>query len=410
MESSKISPLEKKSSAPVAFIVFIFIFCLAFISFLQFTLPSDKNWTYSCLVLIAGIVFSIGSVLKGYGSPVGKQKENPSPFFPKNHLNEESPIILSDKDLQVIVQQLKLDLEQKESFLKNFEEKITQKNEEIQLKQGEINSLQSSVKNLKEEIEEKVSKLQKQEGRFLGEQNRKDSLLKEYKTTIAQQREIIEKKQNYNSKLEVKVADLSYEIKALLQLEDFHHSELKPSLPHSALPNSEFDHYNIDSLYETIQGTEKDSSNFDAFSLLDKYAVLAQNFKPSETFRSPRSSLSSSRFHLDLRHLYDILEREEQFILFVYSLLEQKIIFTNKKSKQILAYSPDSFSHNFKELIQKGRSGWENAINQIDTEEKQNLRLIIKSQSQEDILFHCYLEKIPKGIFNSFCLGLLIPS
>ncbi|MCH1430373.1 MAG: hypothetical protein L7U87_06395 [Chlamydiales bacterium] len=416
MDTVKASSIENTRPNSPVIIIAGFLICAAAILYLQAYLPPEKSWTYSCLILIFGIITSISFIMtKGKSSLPERvtSQGDQSPFLPEADLPDSESLIINQKDLQSLVENLKQELHEKETLTGNLQAKVEKKDHELERRFQQLQSVDSQVKDLKKELEDTKSQLSLQEKESQQEHSRKDSLLEEYKTTIAQQREIIEKKQNYNSKLEAKVSDLSYEIKALLQLEDYQHNDLqeKPNLPQTSLPNSEFDHYNINNLYETIQdGTKDQSSNFDAFSLLDKYVSLAQKFKPSETFHGNSNSLSANRFHLDLRHLYDILEGEEQFILFVYSFFEQKIIFTNKRVKQVLSFSPDSFCHNFKELIQKGREEWEAAVSQEDTLNKEGLRLIIKSQTQEDTLFHCYLQKIPKGIFNSFALGLLIPA
>lgn len=416
MDTVKASSIENARPNSSVIIIGSFLICAASIMYLQAYFPPEKSWTYSCLILIVGIIASISFIMIKGQAPLADKSSRPeerSPLLSEVDLPTTESLVINQKDLQSLVNNLKQELHEKETLVDSLQAKIEKKDQELEKRVQQLQNFDSQVKDLKKTLDDTQSLLSSKEKESQQEHFRKNSLLEEYKTTIAQQREIIEKKQAYNSKLEAKVSDLSYEIKALLQLEDYHHNDLqeKPNLPQTSLPNSEFDHYNINNLYETIHDGAKDqSSNFDAFSLLDKYVSLAQKFKPSETFHGNSNSLSANRFHLDLRHLYDILEGEEQFILFVYSFFEQKIIFTNKRVKQVLSFSPDSFCHNFKELIQKGREEWEAAVSQESTLNKEGLRLIIKSQTQEDTLFHCYLQKIPKGIFNSFALGLLIPA
>lgn len=99
-------------------------------------------------------------------------------------------------------------------------EKIEELNCEMDRKLAEVRSTYLEYDDISKEynrLQEELKALQIETQEQL---RNKEALLGDYQHTIAEQRNIIEKKQRYIFKLEEKVRDLMYEIRSLLQLEE----------------------------------------------------------------------------------------------------------------------------------------------------------------------------------------------
>lgn len=333
---------------------------------------------------------------------------------------------------------------EEDELLASYQEKIKQLHSYIQeLRNGyehQIDLLHSSAAKSKAQVEELSvemdKKLEEVRGAYLEyedvrkenvrlqEENallrkeaeeglkHKDSLLTEYQHTISEQRIIIEKKQHYVSRLESKVRDLMYEIRSLLQLEEH-------TLPPSSAPpveisdqsvnEKEFDQYYIPSR------KERAATPFDLSHALGRYLETAEKFTGVDHLgylggKSPRFlDVSVDTYAIDLRRFFDTLREENSHVLFVYSQMEQKLLFVNNHVRTVLGWNPDKFIKDFPQLVEDGFNQLQEAMGRINSVKESQLRLAIRCKTGQDQLFHCFLGAISHGPFLNHVIGILSP-
>lgn len=226
---------------------------------------------------------------------------------------------------------------------------------------------------------------------------KKETILSEYRSTLQDQREVIEKKQKDIQLLQVRVNDLKYELENVLKLKAHDPQDTLPffqttplSLENPEVPSP--------SLSNSLQHK------------LDRYVKMAMTLNSSYHLtknqgRSPQVPLGS--LIIDQRRLFDRLQNEENEALMVYSREEKRLIFINNQITSLLGWSPERFLTDFSFLIQKNYIDWREALEEVKVQEQKNLRLLMKAKSGKEVLTHCYLKEVPEGVFKGHIIGLL---
>ncbi len=215
----------------------------------------------------------------------------------------------------------------------------------------------------------------------------KESLNGEYQRTIAEQRNILEKKQHYIAKLEGKVRDLMYEIRSLLQLEK--------SPPVQSVAQ--------------IPPPESSATPFDLSLQMQRFIEKAENQMGMEHLggTSPRFLDPSDSYEVDRRRLIDSFRDETDGIVYILSITERRFIFVNQQVKVLLGWSPEKFMKEFPRLVVSGYEEWRGAIKSIGSTQGSQTQIAIQGKSGEKKEFACTMGRVSKGPFTNHVIGIL---
>ncbi|MCB1135218.1 MAG: hypothetical protein KDK78_03015 [Chlamydiia bacterium] len=273
---------------------------------------------------------------------------------------------------------------------------------------------------LQKEVERLEAELDRLESEGQGAVQHRDALLNEHKQTINEQRSVIERKQDYILKLENKVRDLSYEVKTLIQLNDESIEEKNaaserasdhpvlnlfdgeiPALPLHAEPS----HPGIHDM-----GEMKVQTAYDASLQLQKCIDTARRLTGATHLSGTNGrllDLSSDSYAIDLRRLFDSYNSESACPVFLYSKREDKLLFVNPQITSLLGWSPDKFTKDYPSLVTEGWTDWKRALKEVTADKPQQMRLLMKTKSGDDLLTHCNIGMIPNGAFAGHLVGVI---
>ncbi len=299
----------------------------------------------------------------------------------------------------------------KESLHKQtlLETSLNEKILEITLLNDEKQRMNDLTSNLEKELSDQKVAFQEQ---ILQHEKQ----INESHQTIIDQRTLIEKKHQQVALLETKVRDLTYEIKTLLQLAEIENSTAEmstlPRVNHflSETPNP----YQTDSdTYETyhLPADQQVHTEEEASNLLKRCVDIAQKITGASYYNNSTSrirNLSVDNHTLDLRRLFDSLRGEKSSTIIFYSQKENKILFVNNQSKNLLDWSPEKFLQNFTDII-LDTSPWKHGLNQLSVKNEIQINLVMKSKSGEEVPVHCMLGLIPTGLFRQHVIGVFYP-
>lgn len=323
-------------------------------------------------------------------------------------LNEKVRRLLSTQD-PVENEELKRTLAEAQERIQSLHESLIEKDHELEHIREEHSLLSHSSVELDNRIKSNQEQVVK-----------KDNQLTEYQQTILEQKNIIDKKQQYIWKLESKIQDLKYEVETLLQLKDLGAQNLiqedvqNKRTQHPVL--EVFDKENtfeeeLEPLFQTMpQSSDKRvQSHYDAAVQLRKCIEVAQKLTGANHFSGGNSRLlnfSPDSYAIDLRRLFDNFRTENSSLIFFYSESEQRLLFVNNHVKSLLGWSPEKFVKDFPTLIQEGIEEWRSALSQLDTRGEAQARLLLKARTGKDILLHCTLGLIPSGTFKGHVIAI----
>lgn len=276
------------------------------------------------------------------------------------------------------------------------DERLCEKEIAIVKKNKELEEHCQKSRNCYEDLKSQYIRLQEELKRQAEESDNqlkhKDLLLSEYQHTIFEQRAIIEKKQRYIVKLEGKIEDLSYEIRSLLQMEEPKETKEVPQKP-----KEEVIHYYL---------PKEKITPYDLAIHLQHYVEMAESFKGvNQLGGSTLLDLSLESYALDQRLLFDALREETTGIIFVYSQIENRLVFANNYTKTALHISPEKMIKEFQDLVVEGFNEWKTKISLLQKEAELPLSILDKNDNRHS--FKCFMKPISKGPFTRYVIGLL---
>ncbi|MCH9632797.1 MAG: hypothetical protein S4CHLAM6_11390 [Chlamydiae bacterium] len=226
--------------------------------------------------------------------------------------------------------------------------------------------------------------------------DKREIALSDSRLTIKEQREIIEKKQEEINILNMQINDLKYEVENLLKIDEQEQdifTEEKLDLE----PIVEKPHLNLSD--QEVSLSDK----------LQRYIDLAQKMTETNPFAQPKTGhhFPFGTLLIDQRRLFDRFQNEESEVVLVYSIEEERLIFINDQVQNLLGWNSDKFLKDFLFLVQKGHEQWDKALQTLSDNQLQEVRLLMKTRSGQNILTHCYLRKVPQGAFEGHVLGIL---
>lgn len=282
--------------------------------------------------------------------------------------------------------------------------------EELNLKNEAIHKLEKEKQLFETRIDDVHRALSASQAEADEEVRRKSVLLSEYQETINQQREVIQKKQEQIAELENKVRDLNYEVKTLLQLTEVEkpakksrESEQKP--PENTLPE--------DNAVAPSSANHLVKSPEEASVQLKRCIDIAQKMAGVNRFGNGNSrfrDIPMDNYALDLRRLFDSLGSENSSPVLLYSQKENRLLFANQQTKNLLGWPVDKFTQSFPHLIQEGLQEWQRGIGDLSLKEEAKARLLLKTKSGQNLLVHCHMGIIPRGIFRNHIVAVLYPA
>jgi hypothetical protein len=277
-----------------------------------------------------------------------------------------------------------------------FQEALDKKNLEIEGFRGEKEKLVHRVDDILHEFQE-YKKAAEQEAEH------QKNLIRECQETIAEQRSIINRKQQQISDFESKVHDLNYEVKTLLKLADYGSGESnretkstksQEPLSHMAPP------------FASAPGGQRGDTKEELKRCID----IAQKITGASPFGGGGlrfRELNIDNYALDLRRLCDALKGETTSPIIVWSQKENKLLFANAEIKTLLGWNPEQFVQDFRMIVHHSLHQWQDGISELQQERETELQLGMKNKSGQIIPIQCHLRTIPSGIFRSHAIGIL---
>lgn len=279
----------------------------------------------------------------------------------------------------------------------------------------EANDLQFSLEKMQEELgrleEEKrlisseASQIADEFNDYKGfseEQLKQKSLqIQALQLRIEDQQEEQKKLQEQIDQLTNKNSDLSFEIRTLLSIHPESAQETSPD------PGKTDETINFQS-DQSLPFTDTEASLLLKRCIDTAQKITGSNYYRAETskYRNYTPTLST----IDLRRLYDSLRLENETLIIVYSPKEQKFLFANQQSKNLLGWGADKLVQDFSVLIQDGLEGWENAVKSLSVQPESQIRLLLKTKTGQDLFMECRLSLIPSGLFKHYIIGVLYPT
>ncbi len=117
-----------------------------------------------------------------------------------------------------------------------------------------------------------------------------------------------------------------------------------------------------------------------------------------------RSRFGSSA--IDMRRLFEHLQRERGAAIGLFSRTEERLIFANSFVEPLFGFSPDRFARDFSELIEGGREQWEDALANLSDGSEIALRLVLRTLAGEGVVVHCLLGLVGDGPFRGMAVAV----
>lgn len=315
-----------------------------------------------------------------------------------------------DNDQIELIEKKAAEAELESAQLRSIVENL---NERLDYFESERESLRSTI-----EASYKEHAIYKHDTTLLMEQNR--VLLNEYQLTIQEQREMLDKKQQHILQLDSKVHDLSYEIKALVQVESYEGMLVSaggggsskviqhPSMSHSEGVYNTLPHV---SQLEEVVLTKKVADASDAHKLLQRCIDIAQKITGASYYNSSSGTrlrdLPSDHFAFDLRRLCESLRSESGGMILIYSQKEHKPLFVNDFVKEFTGWTADKFLMNFSEILEPSSAEWDHVLQQTAFKNHFPLELHLKGKNGSICDFKGEIGLVPTGVFRNTVILVL---
>lgn len=249
---------------------------------------------------------------------------------------------------------------------------------------------------------------------FVSELEEQQLCIRNLHETIAEQKAVLDKKQQHTSCLESKVGDLTYEIKTLLALAEAHNSSLfnteSKELPsEGALPHPK------ETPLLLPHAPPQKPLDENVSEQLKKCINIAQKITGSQRFGSQLYSFLESpaeSFSIDLRRLCDRLRMDitsTNCTVLLYSPKTGQLLFAGSQIRDFTGWSPEKFTQTFNEILQD-EAAWNSGIHSLSMRSEANIQLGLKTRSGQTASFDTCLGMIPTGIFRNHIIALLLPA
>jgi PAS domain-containing protein len=290
-----------------------------------------------------------------------------------------------------------------ETALDDYEKQLSDLNEDRENKKCELAALSEENRKQRQTIEGQRKQAEDLKNEMHRQSMEHQNLFNAQQSTIAEQREAIQSKQQLIAQLESKVRDLSYEIKTILQI-----AEAPPEPNNSAIVSKT-------TLLKKEPRADSSSSNNQIQSFEEASILLKRCLDETQKITSTPYFAKNQRFKdlpienytLDLRRLFDHFQNESEGIVFIFSPKDDKMLFINDQITRLTGIEPEKFLKTFPEIIQGCRKDWELAIDQLSLKNDSKITFPIKMRASQEIQLHCVIKIIPAGIFRNHVLGVL---
>lgn len=227
-------------------------------------------------------------------------------------------------------------------------------------------------------LKENASLSQEVESAFLYQQELHD----EYQATFQEQSYMLERRQAYIGKLEVKIQDLVDELKQLFSLD-----------------------YSQISKHPKPWGASSKNFALQLLNNLKQIAFKIENIRSSLSFTQD-TGLPVHNYVLEHRQLLDFLRDEQLGMLFIYSSHKKRLLFSHQLFKDWTGYHGEDF-FKFKDKIISNPS-W------LSNEQLTNYgcncgQIVIQTKMSGNQPFHYAVVSLNKGLFNNHLLGVFYP-
>lgn len=227
----------------------------------------------------------------------------------------------------------------------------------------------------------------------------KNKSLSEHTHTIETLTHDLEISRQKSEELEIKVNDLSYEIKTLLQLSVIE-EPLKEEDPFATSEPIIEPHYEPPVVPNKEIGTPQEAA-----LQLKRCLDIAQKITGYQNRDGRFSDIPVNNIVLDQRHLFDNLRSEHAATILFYSKKEEKLLFANNQTKSLLGWSPDKVIQDFSELTLEGFDDWKKATQQSNSETQLSLKM--KTKSGDPLAVKALIGTIPSGVFRQDLVAVL---
>lgn len=161
----------------------------------------------------------------------------------------------------------------------------------------------------------------------------------------------------------------------------------------------------------SLSHQESSSMQSEAFFRLRHFLEDAEKITPSQHFKqqtSPFCHSAADNYALDLRRLLEGLREEQEFIIWLYSPKDCKLLFASPQVRNVSGFSPDQFAQNFINIL-ISKPAWQQAISNLEKDDNREMpmQLSIKARSLEEIFLQGCLGKISTGIFAGHLIAVL---
>ncbi len=294
---------------------------------------------------------------------------------------------LKDNTIEQDLEEYKVENRGLAKQLNQLLNEFSQKNEIEKVLNKKIEQLKEMHQNQENEYQFLNQDLQSQ-------LDKRERSLSESRILVKEQRQVIEKKQAEINILNLQINDLKYEIENLLQIEE----QKRTFFPEEKSEKTSL---------ITSEIAKVPKKPLTLKEKLQWYIDFARQLTETNPFAKRGSHFPFGNLLIDQRRLFDRLESDESEVVLVYSLQENRFIFVNHQVKNLLGWNPDQFIKDFSFLVQKGLDQWQTAVRSLAEAEIQEIRLLVKTHSGQNILTNCYLKNISEGVFEGHAIGLL---
>lgn len=296
-----------------------------------------------------------------------------------------------------------------EEALKALEQSNLKLTSDIETLLDELRQLGIEKEGCQQQTQKAIAEFEAYKNTSLQDLNQQKVYINELQSSIADQKSLLDKRQQQISILETKVGDLTYEIKTLLQIAERHsdsissiqESEYTYTIPTTTEPTNNF---------QDFQPEKQVHSSDDASRQLKRCLDIAQKITGSNRFNTQLSTFLDSpadNFSIDLRRLCDSLRSENNCTVFLYSPNENQPLFANNQIKVLTGWSPEKFIQNFNEILENSSNEWKQALSSLATKSETTVKLSLKSKTGQEVIVNGQIGLIPTGIFRYHAIAIL---